>query len=600
MGSMGPLISIQEATKSFGNRQLFTDLSVSVHQNERLGLIGPNGAGKSTLLKIMKKQLEPESGEVVHSKGVRVAMLEQSPQLDLDLTIMDTLLNTTEDLDDPYTLALEAFSKVGLQENGHSEETKVRDLSGGWRKRVALGCALAIQPDVLLLDEPTNHLDIDSILWLERLLNRATFSVVSITHDRAFLQNTSTRILEIDKRYPGGAFSVDGTYSDYVQRKSEFVQAQQSQEESLKNRLRRETEWLRQGAKARSTKQKARIQRAGDLEQDVQTLSERNMNQKLSMAFVDSGIRSKRLIEAKQISKSYGDNLLFENVDVFLGPGSCLGLIGNNGCGKTTLIQTLLGRMEPDSGSVFQAENLSVAYFEQHKESLSPTDTPISTLCPKGDHVEYRGNFVHVRSYLGKFLFTENQANQPVASLSGGEQARLLMAKLMLQPASVLVLDEPTNDLDFSTLDVLEECIQNFPGAVILVSHDRYFLDTVSNTIKAFVDEPKSVVEFASVSQWEQYQADRPDKGKSKANNKKPKNAAKLSYKEERELASMEQTIGEKEGKISELNKEAQANASNSGKLKELYEQINALQSEVEKLFERWQELDTKKKTYEA
>ncbi|MCB0417741.1 MAG: ABC-F family ATP-binding cassette domain-containing protein, partial [Bdellovibrionales bacterium] len=334
------LIAVQKLKKSFGARTLFEDIDFAIEPAERVGLIGPNGAGKSTLLAILADRQSPDSGEVVRQKGAKIALLDQVPVLDLEKTVLDTIL---ENCEGSISTALEVFSKTGLDAVGVTPETPVGQLSGGWRKRAALARALAAEPDLLLLDEPTNHLDVESILWLEEFLGRAPFSTITITHDRAFLQNTSNRILELDRRNPGGMLKVAGDYATYLEKKEALLANQRSQEESLRNRLRRETEWLRRGAKARTTKQKARIQRAGELKEDVGELAARNQSQSVRLTFDGSQRRSKRLIEAVGVSKSIEDRTLFEDFSVFLGPGSRLGLIGQNGCGKTTLIRTLLG-----------------------------------------------------------------------------------------------------------------------------------------------------------------------------------------------------------------------------------------------------------------
>ncbi|MCB9253205.1 MAG: ABC-F family ATP-binding cassette domain-containing protein [Bdellovibrionaceae bacterium] len=587
------LIAVQKLKKSFGARTLFEDIDFAIEPAERVGLIGPNGAGKSTLLAILADRQSPDSGEVVRQKGAKIALLDQVPVLDLEKTVLDTIL---ENCEGSISTALEVFSKTGLDAVGVTPETPVGQLSGGWRKRAALARALAAEPDLLLLDEPTNHLDVESILWLEEFLGRAPFSTITITHDRAFLQNTSNRILELDRRNPGGMLKVAGDYATYLEKKEALLANQRSQEESLRNRLRRETEWLRRGAKARTTKQKARIQRAGELKEDVGELAARNQSQSVRLTFDGSQRRSKRLIEAVGVSKSIEDRTLFEDFSVFLGPGSRLGLIGQNGCGKTTLIRTLLGETTPDAGSILQADELQIAYFEQHRESLDPTISVQKAVCPSGDHVLFQDRSVHVRSYLDRFLFSAEQADQPVSKLSGGEQSRLLIARLMLKKADVLVLDEPTNDLDISTLDVLEDCLIEFPGAVILVSHDRYFLDRVSNILYGFHNG--QLTNFADLHQWEQWRENLSQSAKSvKSADRREKKKRKLGYKEVRELEGMEAAIQKAEKTLESLTAQAHnpENVANAAKLSSLYAEIAAAQEVVDKLFVRWQELETLK-----
>ncbi|MCB0404353.1 MAG: ABC-F family ATP-binding cassette domain-containing protein [Bdellovibrionales bacterium] len=587
------LIAVHKLKKSFGARTLFEGIDFAVEAGERVGLIGPNGAGKSTLLAILADRQSPDSGEIVRQKGVRIALLDQVPQLDMGKSLLDTIL---EGCEGAVPVALEAFSKTGLDTLSADPETPVGQLSGGWKKRVALARALAAKPDLLLLDEPTNHLDVESILWLEDFLSRASFSVMTVTHDRAFLQNTSNRILELDRRNPGGLLKVTGDYATYLEKKEALLENQRSQEESLRNRLRRETEWLRRGAKARTTKQKARIQRATELKEDVSELTSRNQTQTVRLTFDGSQRRSKRLVEAQRVAAEMGGVTLFEDFSVFLGPGSRLGLIGQNGCGKTTLIRTLLGEISPLHGSILRAEGLEVAYFEQHRESLDPNTSVQKAVCPNGDQVIFQGRSVHVRSYLDRFLFSPEQADQPVSKLSGGEQSRLLIARLMLKKADVLVLDEPTNDLDISTLDVLEDCLSEFPGAVILVSHDRYFLDRVSNILFGFHNG--HLTNFADLHQWELWRESLSRNSKqARPIEKREKKKRKLSYKEVRELEGMEAAIQEAEQNLGHLTAQAQSpdNIANAAKLAELYDKMAAAQQTVDKLFARWQELETLK-----
>ncbi len=392
-------------------------------------------------------------------------------------------------------------------------DTPVASLSGGWKKRVAIGRALARRPDLLLLDEPTNHLDVDGIEWLEALLSSrgAAFATITVTHDRLFLQRVTTRILELDRRNAGGLLSVAGDYATYVRVKAETMHAQERREVVLRNTLRRETEWLRRGPAARTTKQQARIERAGTLGDEVAELGRRNQTRTATLEFGAAEARPRRLIEARGIAKSYDGRTIFEGIDLRLGPGVRVGLLGPNGCGKSTLIRVLLGEEAPAAGTVMRADGLQVAYFQQSREALDPTLSLTDTLCPDGDHVSFRGARLHVRGYLERFLFTPEQMPMAVGKLSGGEQSRLLLAQLMLREAQLLVLDEPTNDLDLPTLAVLEESLTGFDGAVLLVTHDRYFLDQVATTILAFDTRPgapRGVIPFASLGQWEAWRAE--------------------------------------------------------------------------------------------
>ncbi len=404
----------------------------------------------------------------------------------------------------------EALAKLSLTTGGIGPDSLVATLSGGQKKRVALARELVRQPDLLLLDEPTNHLDVESIVWLEELLARAPFATVTVTHDRLFLTRVATRILELDRRNPGGLLSVPGGFEKWLEAKEALLAAQESRESSLRNVLRRETEWLRRGPKARATKQKARIERAEALGEEIETIAERNVARTAKIDFTGAGRAPKRLLVAEGISKTYGERTLFSGLDLLLRPGSRVGLIGPNGCGKSTLLRVLLGTERPDTGTVTRADGVSVALFEQGRDSLDPDATVKETVCPEGDQVEYRGRFIHVRSWLDRFLFAPEQAEMKVSRLSGGEQSRLLVARLMLSPAQLLVLDEPTNDLDLATLNVLEESLSDFPGALLLVSHDRAFLDRATDSLLAFDPEGGSgVTALAGLDQWERWRKER-------------------------------------------------------------------------------------------
>lgn len=600
---MAILLTAKELQHSFGARPLFKGLNFVVDSKDRIGLIGPNGAGKSTLLKILSGKIHQEEGELALKKGLKVGFLEQTPLLDLDSSIEETILSGADDslASESHALALEWMGKLGLDSQGYSSDTPLKNLSGGWQKKVALARELVKEPELLLLDEPTNHLDIESILWLEELVKKAAFAVIIITHDRVFLQNTTNRIFELNPQYPQGVLSVSGDYATYLELRESQLSQQRAEEVTLKNKLRRETEWLRRGAKARTTKQQARIQRAQDLMEDVEELEFRNRRREVSLDFQSGQKQPNRLIEARSISKSFGGKALFSNFSIFIGPGSRLGILGRNGCGKSTLIRCLLGTETVDSGSVLRAEQLTLAYFEQKRESLDLNQSVQRTLCPGGDSVIYRGRPIHIRSYLDRFLFSRDQIELPVGKLSGGEQSRLLLARLMLKEAKVLVLDEPTNDLDIETLDVLEDCLKEFEGAVILVTHDRYFLDQVANQIIAFPDvqqSQRSLEKFADLSQWEAWHENHlaslkltPSKPAKPELSPKKK---KLSYNETRELASMEETIQKAEEKIQTLESELAKSEiqSNSQKLTELYQELHAAQESLEKLYSRWAELE--------
>ncbi|MEZ4846748.1 MAG: ABC-F family ATP-binding cassette domain-containing protein [Bdellovibrionota bacterium] len=594
---MAMLISAHKISKNFGFKPLFSDLTFTVEEGDRIGLIGPNGAGKSTLLKILAGEMEQTSGDLSRKSGTRIGKLEQSPQFTEGKTIFESIMEGAHDPDDwePQALAYEYMSKLHL--SNFPEDIKIESLSGGWKKRVALARELIKKPDLLLLDEPTNHMDVESIAWLEDFLTDAPFALVTITHDRLFLQRVANRILEIDPRHAGGLLNVDGDYAKYTEVREQLILAQENREIVLKNTLRRETQWLRQGAKARTTKQQARIKKAGELKEQVEALEVRNVQRTARLQFVQSDRNPKILINAENVSKSYGDHEIFSNLDLMITPGTRVGLLGRNGAGKSTLIRTLMGLEEPTSGKVSRADQLRVAYFDQTRDALDPDATLMKTLCPEGDYVEFNGQSVHIRSYLDRFLFTPQQMQMTVGKMSGGEQSRLLVARLMLSPANVLVLDEPTNDLDIATLSVLEECLVNFNGAIILVTHDRYFLDQVANQLIAFPPEKaksKKLVSFASFLQWEEWEPElESEEKKTQVSTEKKKE--KLSYKEQFELDNMEATIHELEAQIEKLNAESALHASDAAKLIEITTEIGKVQRDIEAKYARWSELEAKK-----
>ena len=608
----GVLLTATGLTKAFGSRPLFEGISAAVEEGDRVGLIGPNGAGKSTLLALLAGADTPDEGSVVRTRGLIVGHLEQVPHFREGATIRDTVLEGAKSHgagEEEWKAGLAAdefIARLSLTAEDRAPGMPVARLSGGWKKRVALARELVRRPDLLLLDEPTNHLDVEAILWLEGLLGRAPFATITVTHDRLFLQRVANRILELDPRNPGGLLDVRGNYETYLSVKEARLSADVEREASLRNRLRRETEWLRRGAKARSTKQQARIQRAGALGDEVEELATRTRTSSVRLDFQSAGRSPKRLLEAKGITKGYGERRLFSGLDLLVTPESRIGLLGANGCGKSTLLRVLLGTELPDEGEVLRADALSPVVFEQGRESLDPDSTPAKTLCPEGDKVEFRGAFIHIKSYLDRFLFRPEQMDMAVRNLSGGEQSRLLLARLMLRTTNLLVLDEPTNDLDLQTLDVLEECLSDFPGAVLLVTHDRWFLDRVTNRILAFGTDAKgngTIVSLAGLDQWEAWRAgaDEVRPGRDGENGQKaaltpssPSSKRKrLGYLEQRELDGMEERIEAAERRRDGLQTECDLpeNAVDAPKLVDLLGRIGEAQADIDRLYARWSEL---------
>ncbi len=605
---MAVLASAYKISKAFGIQTLFKDISFSIESGQKIGLIGPNGAGKSTLLQILAKLQTQDKGDLSLSNQIKVGYLHQSPHFAPESRLYETVVGATED---PYDyenilISQEMISRLELDQFG--EDALLNELSGGWKKRAALACELVKKPNLLLLDEPTNHLDLKSIMWLEDFLNKQTqLASLMVTHDRLFLQNTCDFIFDLDKRNPEGLIKFSGSYSDFVDFKEAGLEAQRNLESVKKNTLRRETEWLRRGAKARQTKQKARIERAGDLSSEVQDLKERNSNKKILVDFGEVGRAPKKILEAKHISKKLGGKTLFENFSFLLGPKTRVGILGNNGCGKSTLIRTLLGDIKPDKGEVWLTDQMTISYFEQSKNSLNPEISVLKNICPDGDYVQVQGQPMHAKSYLTKFRFRHDQMDMPVKKLSGGEQSRLLIAMLMMNKDQVLVLDEPTNDLDIDTLNVLEEALKDFDGAIILVTHDRYFMDQVSNQILAFIEGSTELVSFSSFLQWQDYQANLKTPNASNLNSKtkgnkeetlaKPElgslSKKKLSFKDQRELEGIEAKIQIAEEKLSEIQVQMTLpeNLSQFQKLSELTTSLKKQQTEVESLYKRWQSL---------
>jgi ATP-binding cassette subfamily F protein uup len=596
---VGILLTAQGLAASFGARPLFEEVSFTVEDGERIGLIGPNGAGKSTLLRILAGALSADAGAVSRRRGLRIALVEQVPRFADGATVGSTVHEGAVDDSAPEVLA--KLSLAGRGGDGVGPDTPVASLSGGWKKRVALGRELARRPDLLLLDEPTNHLDVESIEWLEDLLARGEGpATITVTHDRLFLQRVATRILELDRRNAGGLLSVAGDYAAYTRLKADNMHAQERREVVLRNTLRRETEWLQRGAAARTTKQQARIARASSLADEVKELGTRNEVRAVSLDFQGAERRPKRLIEARGIGKRYDGRTIFSGVDLLLGPRVRVGLLGPNGCGKSTLIRVLLGEEPPSEGTVLRADGLEVAYFQQSREALDPELSVANTVCPDGDYVSFRGARVHVRGYLERFLFRAEQADIAVGKLSGGEQSRLLLADLMLRPAQLLVLDEPTNDLDLATLGVLEESLTGFEGAVLLVTHDRYFLDQVATTILAFApgEAGGTIVPFASFGQWESWRAGQLKSARAAARRgaDAPAPRRKLSYLEQREYEAIEETIERAEAALATATADSERpeHASDAAKLIELLAAVSARQEEIERLYARWAELEAK------
>lgn len=610
--TMSNFITCKSVSKSFGAQALFQNINLMVENGDKIGVIGPNGSGKSTLLKIICGLEDHDDGQLVRQKFVRLSYLAQEDVFDEEKSISDNLMAALADEDIEDTEKYYRVDTLLSRAEFPDGELPVKNLSGGWRKRLSICRAMLVAPDVLVMDEPTNHLDIEGILWLEKILtgNASPSAFLLVSHDRHFLENCSNRIVELSAVYPEGTFQVQGSYSQFIERREEFLVGQLEEEERLANKARREVEWLRRGPKARSTKAKYRIDEAHKLTGELAEVKARNRSlSNVQIDFEATGRKTKKLLEVIGISKAYGDRKLFSNLDIILSPGSRLGLLGRNGCGKSTLMKILAGVADksgvvPDSGSVKAADKIQVVSFDQNRETIDPTLTLRRALAPDGDSIMYNGRSLHVVSWGKKFLFHPDQLETPVGQLSGGEQARILIAGLMRQPADILLLDEPTNDLDIASLDVLEASLLDFPGALVLVTHDRYLLDRVCHRILGFGGK-NGVTYYADYGQWLN---DLPEAAKSDANRKKnnakvAKAAAqksskgRLSYMDQREYDQIEEIIAAEDKRVELLQKKMALPEiiSSPDELAQCWQELEMAQAEVERLYSRWDQLEGKK-----
>jgi ATP-binding cassette subfamily F protein uup len=579
---------------TFGVRPLFEDVSLSISDGDRLGLIGPNGSGKSTLLGILAGARPPDSGTVAARKLARLEYVAQEVTFDPEMSVRQVLDAAVPPDEDHEGSIAASLGQAGFE----NADLLTGSLSGGWKRRLAIARALVRRPDLLLLDEPTNHLDLEGILWLERLLKGASFASIVVSHDRYFLENVATEMAELARLYPGGLFRVKGNYSEFLARKEEFIGAQNRQQQTLANQVRREIEWLRRGAKARTTKSKARIDAAGRLMEELAEVSARQQSGTAQIDFTASGRRTKNLLETHGLEKQLGGRKLVSHLNLLLRPGMRLGLVAANGSRKTTLLRMLNGEIDADAGTIERADGLRVVYFDQNRRQLDPQVTLRKALAPEGDSVIYRDRTIHVAGWASRFLFRPEQLETAVGRLSGGEQARVLIARLMLEPADLLLLDEPTNDLDIPTLEVLEESLLEFSGALVLVTHDRYLLDRVSTALLA-LDGEGGVGAFAEFSQWEQAQMARKKvkpAARAVAPAEPPAAPAKkrLSYLDSREWESMEEKILRAEEELERKKAAVQEASSDAARLHDCYREMLQAQEEVDRLYARWAELEAK------
>lgn len=605
---MGVILSVHQAQKSIGARILFKDLSFGLNSGDRVGLVGPNGSGKSTLMKCLAGLDKVDKGQITWAGSTKVAYVPQNPRFSADQTVRQFLAPKHELDMDEEVLAWELFSKFDVPV--YDFDQKYSEFSGGEQKKIQIVQAFIQKPDILLMDEPTNHLDVESIMQLEEFLEAKrdiTFFIIS--HDRLFLQNVVGEVMDLDARYKDGYLRTKGGYAEYLEISREMFRAQNVQQTKLENDLRWETAWLRRGAKARQTKQTARINAAGALKEEVELLNELNRKKKINLDLKSHDHMPQKLLEMDNLSLGRGDRIFFEHLNLIISGKTRLGLLGRNGSGKSTLIKALMGENNETilAGKIKKYDELNVSYFEQQRALLDFNKTLLNNICPDGDYVHVQGTPIFGRSYLDRFRFRRDQHDLKVKELSGGEQNRLLIAILMTRKAQLMILDEPTNDLDFETLEVLKQSLINYDGAVILVTHDRTFLDEVCDDVLYFPEEAsghKELIRFASFLQWQDWKKS-PDSVKLVPMAKsetapvvEKSKGAKLSFKEQREYETIEAVVQEKEAQLTGLQKEIESPevAVDSSKLMTLSKTIAELEKEIEKLYARWQDLEARAK----
>ncbi len=599
---MAPIINAQGLSKRYGVAPLFQNISFTISQGDRIGLIGPNGSGKSTLLEILAGRTKPDTGEVAIRKGVSLGYVRQISEFPVESTcrsvIETALARTGVDESEQGYRAEEALHRAGFSDY----EVHATALSGGWRKRLAIVEGIVQAPDILLLDEPTNHLDLAGIEWLEGVLRSAAFACVVVSHDRYFLESVTNDMVELSRFYADGFLRVRGNYSKFLEAKELHLHAQGKKQEALENRVHTEIEWLRRGPKARTTKSKSRIDKAHEMIGELADLNSRTRSASAKIDFSASNRQTKQLITLDDVSCSIAAKKLFEHLTFALTNGMRVGLVGPNGSGKTTLLRLARGDMDPTDGKIVRADSLRIVYFDQRRE-LDPEISLRRALAPDSDSVIYQDRVIHVASWAARFLFAAEDLNRPVGRLSGGERARVLIAQLMLQPADVLLLDEPTNDLDIPTLEILEESLLEYSGALLLVTHDRYMLDRVS-TVVIGLDGRGGVGRFADYSQWEEWLTEKDDEAleSSQPEAKKPASADILQAPKKandptaREAARIEKKIADAEAVLAAKKAalEDPAIVTDAPKLHTAYEEMQAAQAAVDTLYERWSELEKK------
>lgn len=572
-----------------------------MHAGERIGLIGPNGSGKSTLLKILAQQEDFDSGDIVKKSGLFITHIHQIDVFDESGTVWNAVYQKIQPGDESEKMvqAHQVLNMAGLEDS----EAPLKNLSGGWRKRLSIALGLVSEPDLILLDEPTNHLDVDGILWLESLLKKFKGSFILITHDRSFLNSTCEQILELNKRYPDGFYKIQGNYDQFLLKRFDFVESLKNKELILSNKVSREEDWLSRGPKARTTKAKHRIKEAHELQKELKEIKSLNrQEQKMNLSLEHDESQTKQYVKIHKLCKAFGENKIVKDLSFTIHPGMKLGLIGPNGCGKSTLMKMIVGELQSDTGNIKPSVHITMSYFSQHRSELKEDDTLRHALQPSGaDSVMFQGRSVHIITWAKRFLFSPDQLNSKISVFSGGERARILLARLMTEEADVLLLDEPTNDLDIDSLEVLESALIEFKGAVIFSSHDRYFLNQVATKLLAFEGNGQTNF-YEDLAQWKKHQkkpsatpsSSKKEKSEPKA---KPKQTKKLTFTEQYELDHIEEKILNAEDLVKDLEEKTQDPAilNNPDDLSQVCEDLQKAQDQVQILYARWEELEAKK-----
>ena len=608
---MTTFLTLQNAELAFGDQPLLDHADLTIVDGERIGVIGRNGTGKSSLLKVVAGQDKLDDGSRTVMDGLVIAYVEQEPFLPPAQNILESLIERGKfnDVADEQ----EKWKKIARLEEylhrfGLKSDQALQGTSGGEKKRAALALAFAIQSDLLLLDEPTNHLDIDGILILEELIKneyRNSKSLMVITHDRAFLDSVSTRIVELDR---GILRSYPGNFDSYESRKEQELIAEDIARRKFDKFWAQEEVWIRKGIEARRTRNEGRVRRLERLREERAARRDRlgqiNLN-------IDAGMKSGKIVaELENVSLSFGDKTIVKNLNFKLLRGDRLGLVGHNGVGKSTLISLILGKREPDSGTVKLGTNLQIAYFDQLRAQLDPNKTVAETISPGSEWIEIGGSKKHVMAYLGDFLFPPRRANVPVSNLSGGERNRLLLARLFALPANLLVLDEPTNDLDIDSLELLEQTLQTYPGTLILVSHDRRFLDNVVTEVLAPEGKGLWREYVGGYSDWQHYKPkeepiEKKEESDAKPVSRKPRQTKiKLTYKENKELESLPEQLmqleAQRDALLAAMSAPDYYTTHSAQEIKEQNETVQQLEEQINLGYQRWEELEEKKALVES